>query len=330
MSAERRRYFGVRSVLRVKKLFNKEIDMGFFGGGYDKPGRGVDKNAPKKKGLFLYIELISRKFTNFLHAGILYSLFSIPLIVLIYLLTVFVLAQPINAIAHTALDIMQKNGIAQEEISGQLGTITFGICTTVTVFFLSMWSAGPLSAGLSYVFRCFTREQPVWVWSDGKDKVLENMKQGFLVLLIDVLVFVLAPTAITFYYNMSLANESMSFFTTLIIYVLLLGLLIYTMMHPFIFQLMVTFKCGFSELFKNSLLIMLAHLPVCVLLTAISTALITIPFGLFGVSGSVVLVIVGFTFGYAIVRYPMEFYAARIIKKTYLDKAEKAKIEYEE
>ncbi len=26
--------------------------MGIFGGGYDKPGKGVDKNEPKKKGFF--------------------------------------------------------------------------------------------------------------------------------------------------------------------------------------------------------------------------------------------------------------------------------------
>ena len=28
--------------------------MGIFGGGYDKPGKGVDKNEPKKKGFFLF------------------------------------------------------------------------------------------------------------------------------------------------------------------------------------------------------------------------------------------------------------------------------------
>ena len=31
--------------------------MGIFGGGYDKPGKGVDKNEPKKKGFFLFFDI---------------------------------------------------------------------------------------------------------------------------------------------------------------------------------------------------------------------------------------------------------------------------------
>ena len=32
--------------------FGRRKNMGIFGGGYDKPGKGVDKNEPKKKGFF--------------------------------------------------------------------------------------------------------------------------------------------------------------------------------------------------------------------------------------------------------------------------------------
>lgn len=37
----------------------------FSAGGYDKPGKGVDKNEPKKKGFFLFFDIVIRKFTNF-------------------------------------------------------------------------------------------------------------------------------------------------------------------------------------------------------------------------------------------------------------------------
>ena len=33
--------------------------MGFFN--YDKEGPGIDKNAPKKKGIFLFFELLGNK-----------------------------------------------------------------------------------------------------------------------------------------------------------------------------------------------------------------------------------------------------------------------------
>ena len=37
--------------------------MGIFGGGYDKPGKGADKNEPQKKGFFLFFDIVIGKFT---------------------------------------------------------------------------------------------------------------------------------------------------------------------------------------------------------------------------------------------------------------------------
>ncbi len=306
----------------------------FFGGGYDRPGAGVDPNAPKKRGFFLYMELVTRKFGSFIKAGFLYSLCALPLMALIYVLTVFVFSQPIAAIQTTALNIMRQNGVPEADIPGQLGTITFSICSMTAVFFAVMWGAGPLSAGLSYVFRCFTREQPVWVWSDGKDKVKENMKQGIGVMVVDLLFFIFVPVAISFYYALGSAT-GMKFICSLIVYVLLVLMFIYTMMHPYIFQLMITFECHFKDLFKNALLLALAKLPVNVILTALSLLIIIAPAALGGVMGAMGLVLIGLTFGYIILRYPMEFYAARVIQKTFLNDRsmvvkDKKPVEYEE
>lgn len=308
--------------------------MGFFGGGYDKPGRGVDPNAPKKRALFFYIELVSRKFTKFLQAGALFSIFSLPVLAMTYILTAVSFVAPIASIQSTAREIMLSNGVPEVDIPGQLGTITFSICSMGAVFFVSLWGSGPLSAALSYVFRCFTREEHVWLFSDGKDKAKENFKQGLIILLIDLVVYFAAPIAVTFYYNMSNA-AGMGTVGTLIMYILILAAFIYTMMHPYMYQIMITFECKFKDLFKNSLLLSLAHLPVNVLLTAAALALIILPAALFGAVGAMAMSICALTFGYMFTRYPMEFYAARIIKKTFLNDnsmalKNTAQIEYEE
>lgn len=308
--------------------------MGLFFGGYDKPGAGVDPNAPKKKGFFLYIELVMRKFGKFLQAGFLFSLISLPILVLVYIISAFVLAQPISAVQNTALSIMQSAGVNEAEIPGQLGTITFSICSMTAVFFVTMWGSGPLSAGLSYIFRCFTREEHVWIVSDGKDKVRENLKQGLGVMAVDFVFLVFIPFAVTFYYNLS-KIAGLNFISTLIVYVLLLAALIYTMMHPYIYQIMVTFNCKFRDLFKNALLLTLGKLPINLLLTAIAVALIVLPVAFGGIMGGMVIVVIGLTAGYIVLRYPMEFYAARVIEKTFLnDKSMVQKntpeIEYEE
>ena len=291
----------------------------FFGGGYDKPGAGVDPNAPKKKGFFLYMELVTRKFTKFLQAGIIFTLCSLPLLVLIYMISVFVFQQPIYAIQSTALQIMQSNGVPEAEIPGQLGTITFCICSMLSVFFVTMWGSGPLSAGLAFVFRSFTRETPIWVWSDGKDKVKENWKQALGIMIVDLIFFILMPIAVCFYYNLGRALPGMDLICMLIMYVILLMMFIYTMMHPYMYQLMITFDCHFKDLFKNALILSIAKLPVNVILTAIALAVIVLPAAFGGALGGMAMVIIGLSFGYIILRYPMEFYAARVIQKTFLN-----------
>ena len=50
--------------------------MGLFGGNYMKEGPGVDKNAPKKKGFFLFWDIIIRKFTKMLGVNILHFVMS--------------------------------------------------------------------------------------------------------------------------------------------------------------------------------------------------------------------------------------------------------------
>ena len=65
--------------------FGRRKNMGIFGGGYDKPGKGVDKNEPKKKGFFLFFDIVIRKFTKFLGANCLYAITSIIWIAILYI-----------------------------------------------------------------------------------------------------------------------------------------------------------------------------------------------------------------------------------------------------
>ncbi len=56
--------------------------MAGFGGlfDYNKPGPGVDKNAPKKKGIALFFEILGSKFFNLITLSLLYWLCCLPVI----------------------------------------------------------------------------------------------------------------------------------------------------------------------------------------------------------------------------------------------------------
>ncbi len=54
---------------------------GFFGlFDYTKPGKGVDKNSPQKKRIFVFFELYFRKFWKLITLNLIYILFCIPII----------------------------------------------------------------------------------------------------------------------------------------------------------------------------------------------------------------------------------------------------------
>ncbi|MBQ7859918.1 MAG: DUF624 domain-containing protein [Faecalibacterium sp.] len=58
--------------------------MSLFGFNYTKPGPGVDKNAPRKKGLARTIELLGRDFGDYWKAGFLFGLCCLPAAFCIY------------------------------------------------------------------------------------------------------------------------------------------------------------------------------------------------------------------------------------------------------
>ncbi|MEM1485097.1 DUF624 domain-containing protein [Oscillospiraceae bacterium PP1C4] len=54
--------------------------MGFFSNRYSKPGPGIEKNAPSKKGLALFFDILFREFFELFKLNLLFLLFCIPII----------------------------------------------------------------------------------------------------------------------------------------------------------------------------------------------------------------------------------------------------------
>ena len=60
--------------------------MGLFRPSFDKPGKGVDVNAPQKRSFFRFFEILSRKFTHFIRVSLIYSVFLIPTFIIVFFL----------------------------------------------------------------------------------------------------------------------------------------------------------------------------------------------------------------------------------------------------
>lgn len=295
--------------------------MGIFGGGYNKPGKGVDKNEPKKKGFFLFFEIVIRKFTKFLGLNCLYTMTSIIWIILLYLFGGIILANT-NVVENTASQIASMTqGIDMAEIQG---SVMVSLQAFFAIGIFSLWGSGPATASYAYITRCFTRGEHAWVVSDGIDKLKENFKKGMFVVIADAVVLVLGINAAYFYYGFYATTGSVLWM--LLTYVTMLILLLYTMIHPYLYQIMVTFECSIGAMYKNALLMMIAKLPQSFLILVAEGAIL---FLLFTMVNPIAAALITIVVGLCVTHFPGQFYAARVIERSILkDMKKKPEIEY--
>lgn len=295
--------------------------MGIFGGGYNKPGKGVDKNEPKKKGFFLFFEIVIRKFTKFLGLNCLYTMTSIIWIILLYLFGGIILANT-NVVENTASQIASMTqGIDMAEIQG---SVMVSLQAFFAIGIFSLWGSGPATASYAYITRCFTRGEHAWVVSDGIDKLKENFKKGMFVVIADAVVLVLGINAAYFYYGFYATTGSVIWM--LLTYVTMLILLLYTMIHPYLYQIMVTFECSIGAMYKNALLMMIAKLPQSFLILVAEGAIL---FLLFTMVNPIAAALITIVIGLCLTHFPGQFYAARVIERSILkDMKKKPEIEY--
>lgn len=219
---------------------------GFFGMfNFEKPGRGVYKDTPQKKGFFLFFEILLRKFWRISSLSLFYTLFSIPACIAFYYLSVFL----------QSFLVMTSDPVHIHWMSIYL-----------SVFLVSFLGAGPASMGQAYVLRNFSRENHAWVWDDFREKTMENFGKGIAFFLLDIVVVTVLVGAATLYFKYRsimpippIMAASFGFFAVF-------ALFIYLMMHFFLYPLSVTMDMKAGEILKMAFQLTMMKLPMCILI----------------------------------------------------------------
>lgn len=241
--------------------------MGLFGGNYSKPGPGVYKNAPEKKGLNLFYEIFFRKFWKLIQLNLMYIVTLLPTFAIIFLLSGMIsnkLTVNTDALAALSDASFTQAQAAQISITMDLMTRLF-----ISIFFTVFWGGGPATAGFVYILRSFIWEDSVFLASDYFRHIKSNFKQAIAVWIIDIAVF----TAMCYAYFFYGSQANIMYFLK---YVILVLAFFYTMLHLFLYHLLVTYKLTIPKLYKNSALFALSSLPWCVLTIAVTAFLILI------------------------------------------------------
>lgn len=284
--------------------------MEFFN--YSKSGPGIDKNAPKKKGVALYFELFFRKFWELLRINVLYFIFSMPVLFIYFCIFTFFILPDLSATIRGVVSTLITDAAKIEVILSNY-SITIGIIFSVLTVIL--WGTGPTSASLAYIMRCFTQEKHAWLWKDFKDKIKENFRQGITVLTIDIVFMFMASVSIRYYASMYNGTKSVIYF--ILCFLIPVMLSVYTLMHGYIYQFMTMFNCNITQIYRNALIFAIGFLPVNFLLTVLAVVITVAIFmhlnPCFSMALSLLIWIV-------LCRYPMEFYASRIIDRNLISK----------
>ena len=208
------------------------IMAGFFGFfDYTKPGPGVPKNAPQKTRPRLFFEVLGRKFWAIMRINLLYTVFNIPGLIFLFIGTQFMF--PNIMLGDVEFDLYFRL---------MLGALF--VCFPILCF-------GPAQAGMTFCLRNYAREEHAFIWSDFKEHGLKNFKEGIAICLIDFAAFLLLCIAINFYGQLINEQRFWAYFT---FGVIALAFLLFSMMHLYIYPMLVTFHITVKQIYKNALI----------------------------------------------------------------------------
>jgi uncharacterized membrane protein YesL len=200
--------------------------LGIFSRNFDKPGPGVEKDAPRKKGLARFWEVLTRDLGNLIKLNLLYQVCVLPAQALF---VTFLLLGP-----------------------GGLGPF---LLPAVLLFFAAGALVGPATVAGSFCITKMLRDDPGFLWYDYKKIFKENLKSAAIPGIIYATILSVQV------YGVFLAAFPGKAPSLSNVALLLLLALLCAMVAPYYFLQAAYLDMGPVALAKNSILLAFGHLP---------------------------------------------------------------------
>jgi hypothetical protein len=200
-------------------------------------------NAPVKKGFFRFFELYFRKFWRFLTLNLWYFLITLPMLLYVfYTLTGYFADQP----EKSGEAMMLNSGLAF--IANVFSFVPRFL--NVPLLVVSVLVYGPITMGLTYIFRNFAREEHAWM-SDLWSRAWSNAKQGLFFGIIDILVLFLCIGGMIGGY--AEAGKNVSYALSVIRPVVCgIALVVWLFMRHYTYLMAVTVNLSVFHILKNA------------------------------------------------------------------------------
>ena len=225
-------------------MFGKMMNNFYYG----KSGKGdFNKDDLPTNRWQLFWEMLRVRFSALIRLNLMYVVAWLPTMIVLM----------IGALSLTT-GMITEDGQVVENVVEQAQSILF---FTLVLLIPCVTITGIVTPGVAYVTRNWSRDEHAFIWSDFKDAVKENWKQGIVLSLVTSLVPLIVYTCWNFYG--SLANSQSAVMIVPQVLVLMVGLIWYlaiTYMHP----LIVSYKLKMKDVLRNGVLLAIARLPMSV------------------------------------------------------------------
>jgi len=198
--------------------------LGIFNRNFNKPGPGVSKDEPRKKGAARFFELLFRDFADLVKLNVMFCIVLIPSV------AAFV-----------------------------FGSAMFGMIIGFVVALIFAFPVGGALTAYYYYITKMMRDDPSYAWFEFKRKFLENYKQAAP---IGILCAGFSYAQIMLWSNLIIAVEQGEMVGDFLWYFLVfLSFIVFMMIVPYIFMHYAYVALGTFQILKNSVMMAFAYLP---------------------------------------------------------------------
>ena len=132
-------------------------------------------------------------------------------------------------------------------MQGSIAVTTLGTKIMYGIGALVVFTFGLTNIGTTYILRNLIKGEPIFAWHDFWYAIKRNLRQGFIMGIIDLIILVMTVyDVIFFYFNLG------SFTTSLMFYASILLAIVYFIMRFYIYNLIITFDLSLFKIIKNA------------------------------------------------------------------------------
>jgi len=253
--------------------------------------------------LTVFFQVLFRKFWKLISMNLIFVVFNIPSIIISYFMSAFV------------TDMFTPFIESQDDIAVII--MIYGFPVMLFLMVIPAITVGPAQAGLTYLLRCFSYEQPTFYWSDFLEKTKQNLKQGIAVCLINLAA--VAVLFIDFYLYDQLTGSGGGFLFQLANGLLIVVFLLFLMMSMYIYPMMVTYELKLKDLYKNAFLFSMGRFLPNLLVLLICFILVMAPMLIVILTGNGTVLFVVYIYylllGFTLPGLAMNFFINPVIDK---------------